>query len=89
MAAARRRPDPAWSQVVMIPVDGRPVAFCWLAEGRHWVAQAGLEDRTLTLRGRDLPVESVELVRVLDLEPYLQGQRRLEAAWARHYDEEH
>jgi hypothetical protein len=88
VAAARRRPDPAWSQVI-IPVDGRPVAFQWLAEGRHWVAQTELDDRTLTLRGRDLPVESVELVRVLDLEPYIQGQRRLEAAWARHYDQEH
>jgi hypothetical protein len=88
VAAARRRPDPVWSQVV-IPVDGRPVGFWWLAEGRHWVARTELEDRTLTLRGRDLPVESVELVRVLDLEPYIEGQRRLEAAWARHYEEEH
>ena len=88
VAAAHRRPDPTWSQV-RIPVDGRPVAFGWLAEGRHWVARADLEDRTLTLRGRDLPVESVELVRVIDLEPYIQGQRRLEEAWARHYHEEH
>jgi len=88
VAAARRRPDPVWDRVT-IPVDGRPVDFRWLAEGRHWVAHAELEDRTLTLRGRDLPVESVELVRVLDLEPYIEGQRRLQAAWARHYDEEH
>jgi hypothetical protein len=88
IAAARRRPDPAWSQVT-IPVEGRPVAFQWLGEGRHWVAQAELDDRTLTLRGRDLPVESVELVRVFDLQPYIEGQRRLEEAWARHYAEEH
>jgi hypothetical protein len=88
VAAARRGPDPVWSQVV-IPVDGRPVGFQWLAEGRHWVARAELENRTMTLRGRDLPVESVELVRVLDLTPYIEGQRRLEAAWARHYEEEH
>jgi hypothetical protein len=88
LAAARRRPDPAWSQV-MIPVDGRPVGFWWLAEGRHWVARAELDDRTLTLHARDLPVEAVELVRVTDLEPYIQGQRRLEQAWTRHYDEEH
>ena len=72
-----------------IPVDGRPVGFQWLADGRHWVACAELDDRTLTLRGRDLPVQSVELVRVTDLEPYLEGQRRLQEAWARHYDEEH
>jgi hypothetical protein len=88
VAAAHRRPDPVWSQVV-IPVDGRPVGFQWLAEGRHWVAQAELEDRTLILRGRDLPVELVELVRVLDLEPYIQGQRHLQTAWGRHYEEEH
>ena len=41
----------------------------------------------LALHGRDLPVESVELVRVSDLEPYIQGQRRLQEAWSRHYDE--
>jgi len=88
LAAGRRRPDPAWSQVT-IPVDGQPVGFWWLTEGRHWVAHAELDDRTLTLHARDLPVESVELVRVTDLEPYIQGQRRLQEAWARHYDEEH
>jgi hypothetical protein len=88
VAAARRRPDPAWSQVT-IPVDGRPVGFEWLGEGRHWVARAELDDRTLTLHARDLPVESVELVRVADLEPYIQGQRLLREAWARHDDQEH
>jgi hypothetical protein len=88
LAAARRRPDQAWSRVT-IPVDGRPVAFDWLAEGRHWVARAELEDCTLTLHGRDLPVESVELVRVAELEPYIQGQRRLHATWAHHQDREH
>jgi hypothetical protein len=87
-AAARRRPDPPWSQVT-IPVDGRPVAFEWLAEGRRWAARAELDDRTLTLHGRDLPVESVELVQVADLEPYIQGQRRLQQAWAHHHDQEH
>jgi hypothetical protein len=88
LAAVRRRPDPAWS-LVTISVDGRPVGFWWLAEGRHWVARAELDERTLSLYGRDLPVESVELVRVSDLEPYIQGQRRLQEAWARHYDEQH
>ena len=53
------------------------------------MALAELDDRTLTLHGRDLPVESVELVRVADLEPYLQGQRRLQEAWDRHQEQEH
>jgi hypothetical protein len=88
IAAVHGRPESAWSPV-RIPVDGRPVAFGWLAQGRHWVASAELDDRTLTLHARDLPVESVELVRVTDLEPYIAGQRRLEEAWARHYAQEH
>ena len=88
LAAVRRRPDPAWS-LVTIPVDGQPVGFWWLTEGRHWVARAELDERTLTLHARDLPVESVELVRVSDLEPYIEGQRRLQQAWARHDDEQH
>jgi hypothetical protein len=87
LAAARRRPDPAWSRVT-IPVDGRSVGFAWLAEGRHWVAHAELHGRTLTLHARDLPVESVELVQVIDLAPYVQGQRRLQEAWLRHHDEQ-
>ncbi|HEV8649717.1 MAG TPA: hypothetical protein VG276_10005 [Actinomycetes bacterium] len=87
IAAVRSRPDPAWSQVT-IRVDGQPVAFQWLAEGRHWVARAELDDRALTLHARDLPVGSVELARVTDLEPYIQGTRRLqEAALAHHHDE--
>ena len=69
-----------------IPVDGRPVGFEWLAEGRHWVARAELDDRTLTLRGRDLPVQSVEPAQAADLTPYLQGQHRLQDAWDRHHD---
>jgi hypothetical protein len=85
--AARHRPDPAWSEVT-IPVDGRPVAFDWLAEGHHWVALARVDGRTLALHGRDLPVGSVELVHVTDLEPYVQGQRRLQEGWARHGDQE-
>jgi hypothetical protein len=88
LAAARRRPDPGWSRVT-IPVEGRRVGFEWLAEGRHWVARADLDDRTLTLHARDLPVESVELVGVSDLEPYIEGQRRMQEAWARHDDREH
>jgi hypothetical protein len=88
IVGARRQPDPTWSQVT-IPVDGRLVDFEWPGEGRHWVARAELDDRTLTLHGRDLPVESVELVRVSELEPYIQGQRRLQEAWARHDDQKH
>jgi len=51
----------------------------WLRSGGRW----------RPAHGRDLPVESVELVQVSDLEPYVQGQRHLQQAWARHHDQEH
>ena len=41
------------------------------------------------VHGRDLPAGRVELVRVTDPQPYLEGQRRLEAAWTRHQHQEH
>jgi hypothetical protein len=77
--------EAAWSEV-MIPVDGRPVAFAWLAEGRHWVAYAELQGRTLVLSARDLPVDRVALVRITDIEPYLEGTRELEEARTRSHD---
>jgi hypothetical protein len=80
------RPDPAWSQVAIL-VDGLPATFAWLAEGRDWVAYAELEDRALVLQAHDLPVDGVELVRITDLEPYIQGTRRFDQeARARHPD---
>jgi hypothetical protein len=78
IADVRGRTDPTWSRAA-IPVDGRTVAFEWLAEGRHWVAWAQLGELTLVLHGRDLPVDAVALVRVTDLGPYVEGTRRLAA----------
>ena len=76
--------DPAWTEAA-IPVDGRPVSFELLAGGRHWVAWAELEGRVLVLRARDLAAGEVELVRVDDVEPYVEGTRRLEGeTTARH-----
>jgi hypothetical protein len=74
--------DPPWS-AVPLPVDGQPVTFDLLAEGRHWVALAELEVRALVLQARDLAPEQVELVRVTDVEPYVDGTERLEEARAR------
>jgi hypothetical protein len=60
-----------------IPVDGRPVRFDLLAEGRHWVAVGTVRDVLVVLLGRDLAPAEVELVRVTDVEPYSEGSRRL------------
>lgn len=79
------RADRAWTEVA-IPVDGRPVSFEWLDEGRHWAAVGELQGRTLVLNARDLAVEEVELVAVGDVEPYVEGTRRLEEVRARHRD---
>ena len=77
-----READPIWS-AVPLPVDGQPVTFDLLAEGRHWVAMAELEGRVVVLQARDLAPERVELVRVTDVEPYVDGTERLEEARAR------
>jgi hypothetical protein len=78
--------EPRW-ETVRIPVDGDPVDFAWLAEADHWVAHAERQDVRLTLRGRRLPIEQVELVRVLDVGPYVEGSRRLfETAWGQGSD---
>jgi hypothetical protein len=61
----------AGAQRVEITVDGEPVVFEVLAEGRRWVAQGERGDLVVTLEARDLPLPEVRLVRVADLEPYL------------------
>jgi hypothetical protein len=64
-------------QRVEILVDGEPVGFEVLADGRRWVAQGEIGDLVVTLEARDLPPGEVRLVRLADLEPYLAGP----AAW--------
>ncbi len=76
----RRRVIPSFTPV-RIPVDGEPVRFDHLPEGRAWVAVGGTDDLTITLRARNLAVEAVELVRVNDVEPYVEGSRRLRERW--------
>ena len=70
--------------MVLLQVAGRQVAFDLLVTGRHWVAVGELQGRTLVLNARDLPVDQVELVEVAEVEPYVEGTRRLEEARARH-----
>jgi hypothetical protein len=58
-------------QRVAIPVDGQPVPFDLLADGRRWVAQGEVGDLAVTLEGRDLAPASLRLARAGDLAPYL------------------
>jgi hypothetical protein len=63
----------AGAERVEIPVDGEPVAFEVLGDGRRWVAQGEQGDLVVTLEARDLPLAEVRLVRITDVEPYLAG----------------
>jgi hypothetical protein len=44
----------------------------------HWVAVGELEGQLLVLQARDLAAEEVELVRVSDVAPYVEGTRQLD-----------
>lgn len=70
VATGPARPAPK-VQRVAIQVDGQPVPFDVLADGRRWVAQGEVGDLVVTLEARDLPPASVRLARVADLDPYL------------------
>lgn len=73
---SRRRDIPPFTPV-QIPVDGEPVRFDHHSEGPAWVAVGRTDDVSITLRARNLAVDAVELVRVTDIEPYVEGSRRL------------
>jgi hypothetical protein len=69
-------------RTITIPVDGGPTEFELMVEGSHWVALTQLGDVTVTVRASNVALEDVELVRVTDVEPYIEGSRRLdEKTW--------
>lgn len=80
----RRRETPPFSHVE-VPVDGEPTRFAYLAEQSSSVAQGRSGHVTITLRARNLDVGQVELVSVRDVEPYIEGSRRLQERWRNHH----
>lgn len=82
----RELPDPAWERFE-IPVDGRPVSFDLLTEGRRWVAVARLEHSFVVLDARGLSPRDVSLVRIVDASAYIDGTRAMDAE--RHADHGH
>ncbi len=76
-----RRSDSDWRRHAVL-VDDRPVEFEWLAEGRGWVARGETEDVLVTIEARDFPIDTVELVRIADVQRYIEGARQLRAAVA-------
>lgn len=80
---AARRPDPQWPSAwssVRIAIDGTPVDFEYLANGENWAAWAVHGDLVLSLFVSRVPVDSVTLIAVTDLQPYIDGRRRRDAA---------
>jgi hypothetical protein len=62
-------------------VDGRATPFDHLSEGTAWAAAGQADDVTITLRARNIAIEVVELVRLTDVNPYVDGTRRLRDRW--------
>jgi hypothetical protein len=64
-----------WSKV-SIPVDGSEIPFDCLEEEADWVARAPIGDVVVVIEAHRFPIESVRLVTVTDVEPYIEGSRR-------------
>jgi len=58
------------SEIEMV-VDGHPVTFEVVSLGTQWLATAAHMGTELLLEGDRWPVETMRLVRVTDVEPYL------------------
>lgn len=76
----RRQESPPFTPVP-IPVDGEPVPFDHLSDGPPWVAATRRDGLTITLRARNLSVETIELATVRDVEPYIEGSQHLHERW--------
>ena len=85
MIEIETRPDPDWGHRT-IHVDGMPVEFDFLGEGPSWVGRGRIGNVVLTLTARNLSVEDAALVKIVDVEPYIQGGRDLAEQWRRHAD---
>jgi hypothetical protein len=64
-------------QLLTIPINGQPHQFALLQEGLVQVARVELPGHVVTVRARRWPIQTIELVQVTDLAPYLDGRRQL------------
>lgn len=71
--------EPRWRQQDIV-VDGHYLPFQLLVLGdAHWVAEATIDGAVVTVEAIRFPIERLELARVTDLRPYLEGGRALRA----------
>jgi hypothetical protein len=72
----RSRPTPDF-RTIELSVDEEPISFSFLFEQNAWVALGSKEDVTISITARDIGIEDVSLVTIRDVEPYIEGRRRL------------
>jgi hypothetical protein len=72
----RSRPTPHF-RTIELSVDEEPISFSFLLEQNAWVALGYKEDITISITARDIGIEDVRLVTIRDVEPYIEGRRRL------------
>jgi hypothetical protein len=72
----RQAADPDWRPIT-IPLDGLPTSFSSISADEHWVAWAGLGEYRIVIHATRMPFEAVALVRITDVEPYIDGGRLL------------
>ena len=65
----------AAAEPATIPVDGAPVTFTVWRKADRWWAVGHYGGFGLVLEGERISVDHVDLVRVLDLDPYFAGRR--------------
>ncbi len=70
------RPEPEWGRW-MLRVEGRDTEFLWLREAEAWVAAARLGEVDVRVLARGISPQEVEMVRIEDVEPYIEGHRDL------------
>jgi hypothetical protein len=71
----RRMRNTQWTRA-SIPVDGEPMGFDWLDENSDWAAHTHIGPLVVTIDAHRVPLESVRLAVVTDVEPYLENDVR-------------
>jgi hypothetical protein len=75
--ARHRQPKSQWTKA-SIPVDGELIEFDWLNEKTDWAARVLIGPLVVTVHAHRVPIESVRLAVLTDVEPYVEGSRRFD-----------
>lgn len=84
---ARALNEQPWRDVE-VSVDGTMRPFSLLEREHAWVARGRIGDYEIRLQARKFPSTGLELTTVSDVEPYIEGSRRIREESARKHREE-